>query len=77
MGNFVDEVNDFIVEYNYINMYSPSVYKPAIRRPSDLMYCSVEFNEGYNNYYYISDDDSIEVGDRVVARLGETTARLL
>ena len=35
------------------------------------MYCSVEFEEGYKTYYYISDDASIEVGDYVVVPAGK------
>lgn len=69
-GNFVEAVNDLMYECHSIEMFKPYVYKSAKRRPSDLMYCSVEFNDGYNTYYYISDDDSIKVGDRVIVPSG-------
>jgi hypothetical protein len=37
----------------------------------DYFYCSVEFDGVYKNYYYIADDDSIEVGDYVVVSVGK------
>lgn len=33
--------------------------------------CSVEFEEGYKSYYYIADEDNIEVGDCVVVPVGK------
>ncbi|HOJ12192.1 MAG TPA: hypothetical protein PK733_16605 [Clostridiales bacterium] len=35
------------------------------------MFCSVEFTEGGKSYYYISDDDTIEVGDLVIVPVGK------
>ncbi len=32
---------------------------------------SVTFDEGYKSYYYIADDDSIEVGDYVIVPAGK------
>jgi hypothetical protein len=35
------------------------------------LYCSVTFDEGYKTYYYLTDDDSIEVGDLVMVPAGK------
>ena len=56
--------------YDFTDVLSPSMYDRAKRRKSDIIYCSVEFEEGYTSYYYITDDDSIEPGDRVVVPAG-------
>lgn len=36
----------------------------------EYIYCSVEFTDGGNTYYYLTDDDSIDVGDHVVVPVG-------
>ena len=49
----------------------PSVYGKAKRRKSEYIFCSVTFDEGYKSYYYLTDDDSIEVGDFVLVPAGK------
>ncbi|MFV0330887.1 MAG: hypothetical protein ACK5KL_13900, partial [Dysgonomonas sp.] len=34
------------------------------------IFCSVAFDKGHKSYYYITDDDSIEVGDFVLVPAG-------
>lgn len=70
-GGFVKAINNFMYEYNFTDIFAPSVYNAARRRRSDIIYCSVEFDEGYNSYYYITEDDSIKVGDRVIVPAGK------
>lgn len=67
---FVKAVTDFIYEYNFSDIFAPSVFNAAKRRRSDIIYCSVEFEEGGRSYYYISDDDSIEAGAMVIVPVG-------
>lgn len=50
---------------------NPSVYGKAKRRKSAYIFCSVTFDEGYKSYYYLTDDDSIEVGDFVLVPAGK------
>ena len=50
---------------------NPSVYGKVRRTSSDIIYCSVTFDEGCRSYYYIADDDSIEVGDFVLVPAGK------
>lgn len=68
--DFIKEVFDFITFYGWGEIMSPSIYNKVRRCDTDLIYCSVAFEEGYKSYYYIADDDSIEVGDFVVAPAG-------
>ena len=51
-----------------------SVYSKARRRQSEYIYCSVIFDEGYKSYYYLTDDDSIEIGDFVLVPAGNHEA---
>ena len=45
--------------------------KKVRRCDDDIIYCSVEFEDGDKSYYYISDDDTIEVGDFVLVPAGK------
>lgn len=70
-GDFANDVREFIRFYGFGEILDPSVYGKVRRRKQDYIYCSVEFDEGYKSYYYIADDDSIEVGDYVVVPVGK------
>lgn len=67
---FAETVFDFIAFYGFGEILRPSIYKKAKRRKSDYIYCSVTFDEGYNTYYYLTDDESIEIGDLVLVPAG-------
>lgn len=70
-ADFVESVFDFITFYGWGEIMNPSVYGKVRRCGSDIIYCSVTFEEGYKSYYYIADDDSIEVGDFVIVPAGK------
>ena len=57
--------------YGFGEILDPDVYGKAKRCKRDYMYCSVEFEGGYKTYYYISDDDTIVVGDYVIVPAGK------
>lgn len=69
--DFADTVFDFIRFYGLGDILNPSVYGKMKRRQSDYIFCSVRFDEGYKTYYYLTDDDSIEVGDFVIVPAGK------
>lgn len=70
-AEFIDSVFEFVTFYGWGEIMNPSVYGKVRRTGSDLIYCSVTFDEGYRSYYYIADDDSIEVGDFVLVPAGK------
>ena len=70
-GEFADAVLDFICFYGLGEILDSSVYGEAKRRISDYIYCSVIFEEGQKSYYYLTEDDSIEVGDFVIVPAGK------
>lgn len=69
-GDFIEKVIDLMYYYGFGEIFSKSNYNRVIRRKSDYIYCSVSFSGGYKTYYYITDDDSIEVGDLVIVPAG-------
>lgn len=68
---FIDAVYQFIHFYGIGELFDPSVYGKQKRLKTDYIFCSVEFDSGYKSYYYITDDDSIEVGDFVIVPAGK------
>ncbi len=70
-AEFMESVFDFITFYGWGEIMNPSVYGKVRRCGNDIIYCSVTFDDGYKSYYYIADDDSIEVGDYVIVPAGK------
>ena len=70
-ANFAKKVFGFIHFYGQGEILDPSVYGKVKRRQSEYIFCSVAFNEGYKSYYYLTYDDSIEVGDFVIVPAGK------
>lgn len=68
---FAETVFEFMRFYGMGEIFDPSVYGKAKRRQSEYIFCSVTFNEGYKSYYYLTDDDGIEVGDFVLVPAGK------
>ena len=70
-AEFMESVFDFITFYGWGEIMNPSVYGKVRRCSNDIIYCSVTFEGGYKSYYYMADDDSIEVGDYVIVPAGK------
>lgn len=70
-ADFAETVFDFIRFYGLGEILDPSVYGKVKRRITDYIYCSVVFDEGQKSYYYLTEDDSIEVGDFVLVPVGK------
>ena len=70
-ADFAETLFEFIRFYGLGEVLDPSVYGKAKRRKSEYIFCSVTFDDGYKSYYYLTDDDSIEVGDFVLVPAGK------
>lgn len=70
-ADFAETVFNFIRFYGLGEILDPSVYGKVKRRQSEYIFCSVTFDEGYKSYYYLTDDDGIEVGDFVIVPAGK------
>lgn len=70
-AEFAETVFNVMRFYGFGEILDPSVYNKVKRRKNDYIFCSVTFDEGYKSYYYLTDDDSIEVGDFVLVPAGK------
>ncbi len=70
-ADFAETVLDFMRFYGFGEIFDPSIYNKVKRRKNDYIFCSVTFDGGYKSYYYLADDDSIEVGDYVLVPAGK------
>ena len=61
------ELLDFCSE---IQVISPYHIQKTRRRKSDLIFCSVEFEEDGKPYCYLTDDDQLKPGDWVIVPVG-------
>ncbi len=68
--DFAEAVLDFMLFYGLGEILDPSIYNLIKRRKGEYIYCSVTFDDSYKTYYYLTDDDSIEVGDSVMVPAG-------
>lgn len=67
---FILNVIDFFEQSERREIFSSYLYKQRKPRKSDYLYCSVQFEDSYKHYYYISDDKSVQVGDFVIVPAG-------
>ena len=61
---------DLIDFYSDIQVISPYLIQKTCRRKSDLIFCSVEFEENGKLYCYLTDDDQLKPGERVIVPAG-------
>ena len=69
-AEMMEHIFDFISFYGNGEILNPSVYLKNKRTRDDYIFCSVEFEGSGRSYYYLTDDESIEVGDVVVVPVG-------
>ena len=53
------------------DLFNPKLYKRGKVFPGEYMYCSVSINHSKKTYYYIGDDESLEIGDIVEVPVGK------
>ena len=71
---FSKEVYRLIKNFFSGDMFDPSVYSAVSRHTSSYIYCKVMFEENGKSYYYITDDETINIGDLVVVPAGPDNA---
>lgn len=68
--NFAYMLRQFTSAYDvYSEMLNPQVYAHGVRE-GEYIFCSVVFSESGKEYYYQTDDDTLEVGDKVIVPAG-------
>mgnify|MGYP000844408995 CR=1 FL=1 len=74
---FVKSIFECTATYPLGEILNPLNYEKVRRRSTEYIYCSVEFENGYKSYYYLTDDDSIEVGNLVVVPVGSDNHEMI
>lgn len=69
-AEFAETVFNFMRFYGLGEIFDSSIYNKVKRCKDEYIYCSVTFDNGYKSYYYIADDESIEIGDFVLVPAG-------
>ena len=70
--DFAQEVWGVLQAYvgNMGEILNPRFYTKVRREKSEYIFCSVAFGWSDKSYYYLTEDDTIEVGDKVVVPAG-------
>lgn len=68
---FAETLFEFMYSWGLGDILNPGLYGRPKRRKSEYIYCSVIFYDGGKSYYYLTDDDTIMIGDIVLVPAGE------
>lgn len=67
---FIEDLYDFMSFYGFGEMFDEKQYGRTYRKTNDYIFLSVRFGEYGKTYYYLTEDDTIQVGDQVVVPVG-------
>ena len=67
---FIEDLYDFMCFYGFGEMFDEKQYGRTYRKTNDYIFLSVRFGEYGKTYYYLTEDDTIQVGDQVVVPVG-------
>lgn len=70
-AEFAEDVFGFITFYGMGEILDPAVYRTPLRRTTDMIFCNVKFEDSGKIYCYLTDDETLEVGDCVVVPAGK------
>lgn len=68
---FAKSILDFMLFFDLGEVLNPSLYLKAKRKVGDYIFCSVEFQEDGKSYYYLTEDDTLSIGDLVLVPVGK------
>lgn len=69
---FIERISKLIKFYNMGEIFDSSNYGRVRRGKGEYIFCSVVFSENSKSYYYMTDDETIKIGDYVLVPVGET-----
>ena len=67
---FIEDLYRFISFYGFGEMFDEKQYARTYRKKNDYIFLSVKFGDYGKPYYYLTDDDTIQVGDQVEVPVG-------
>ena len=66
-----EELLNFVQRFGTGEILDPAFYNKVNRKRDDYIFCSVEFNEKGKSYYYLTEDYTLKIGDKVVVAVGD------
>jgi hypothetical protein len=66
----IDKLLKFLSYYSDTEIFDSRIFNSRKRCDDDLIFISVEFEPDGQTYYYVTDDDSIVPGDKVIVPVG-------
>ncbi len=70
-SSIMDDITEFIRFYGMGEILDSAIYEKALRRQGDLIFVNVQFDEFGKTYCYLTEDEMIREGDRVVVPVGD------
>ncbi len=67
---FIEDLYDFMSFYGFGEMFDEKQYGRTYRKKNDYIFLSVRFGEYGKTYSYLTEDDTIQVGDQVIVPVG-------
>lgn len=68
---FIEDLSWFMRIHSLGDIFNSSLYFKEKRRASDYIFCSVAFTDWGKTYYYLTEDDTIEIEDWVIVPAGK------
>lgn len=69
---FAESILNFMNFYGTSEILNPSIYLKVKRKSNDHIFYSVEFEAGGKSYYYLSENNTLEIGDLVWVPVGNS-----
>ena len=70
-AEFAERIAKFVSFYGmHGSLLNPRRYNKG-KKGEEYIYCSVSFSSGGKTYYYITEDESISIGDKVIVPVGD------
>lgn len=69
-SHFIEEISSTFKYIGLYNSFDANLYNMPKRMQGDYIYLSVSFDNGTQDYFYMTDDDTIAVGEYIVVPVG-------
>lgn len=70
-SSIMEDITGFIRFYGMGEIFDSSIYGKTLRRQGDLIFVNVQFDDFDKTYCYLTEDEMIREGDRVVVPVGD------
>ena len=67
---FAKTVLNILLYYGLADIFDSTIYEEVLRHKNEHIYLSLQFHKSKKTYYYLTDNESIKIGDYVVVPVG-------